>query len=219
MRTLVIVLTAVGILLGADEVAVTAVAKTLSSTTAAAPLFAIWGAGSFVGGLLLTRLGGGARSATGLALLLGTLTAGHLALIPADTSVLALGIVLFFAGAAIAPSEATVYAMVEHATPTGTTAEAFAWLATAMAIGSAIGAAVAGVLVDHAGPTAAFALAAGVGALAVLTTILRSRTLTPQQLRPDVGGGRQTSAPSATARPASSTAAPAPREHRGAGVA
>jgi hypothetical protein len=37
MRTLVIVLTAVGILLGADEVAVTAAAKTLDSTTAAAP--------------------------------------------------------------------------------------------------------------------------------------------------------------------------------------
>ena len=87
MRTLVIVLIAVGMLLGADEVAVTAAAKTLDSTTAAAPLFAVWGAGSFVGGLLVTRLGGGARSAAGLALVLGALTAGHLALIPADGSV------------------------------------------------------------------------------------------------------------------------------------
>ncbi len=51
MRTLVIVLIAVGVLLGADEVAVVAAAKTLDSTTAAAPLLALWGVGSFAGGL------------------------------------------------------------------------------------------------------------------------------------------------------------------------
>jgi MFS family permease len=67
MQTLVIVLVAVGVLLGADEVAVTVAARTLDGTTAAAPLLALWGAGSFIGGLLVTRLGGGARSAAGLA--------------------------------------------------------------------------------------------------------------------------------------------------------
>ncbi|HEX3831981.1 MAG TPA: MFS transporter, partial [Solirubrobacteraceae bacterium] len=144
MRTLLIVLIAVGVLLGADEVAVTAAAKTLDSTTAAAPLFAVWGAGSFIGGLLVTRLGGGARNAGGLALLLGALTAGHLALIPADGNILALAAVLLFAGAAIAPTEATIFAMVDHAAPAGTMTEAFAWLATAMAVGGAIGAASAG---------------------------------------------------------------------------
>lgn len=180
MRTLVIVLIAVGMLLGADEVAVIAAAKTLHSTPAAAPLFALWGAGSFIGGLLITRLGGGARSATGLTLLLGALTAGHLALIPADGSVLALGAVLLFAGAAIAPTEATVYAMVDHAAPAGTMTEAFAWLATAMAVGGAVGAASAGIVADRAGPPAAFALAGGAGALAVLTTMLRSRTILPR---------------------------------------
>jgi predicted MFS family arabinose efflux permease len=179
MRTLVIVLIAVGMLLGADEVAVTAAAKTLDSTTAAAPLFAVWGAGSFIGGLLVTRLGGGgARNAGGLALLLGALTAGHLALIPVDGSILALATVLLFAGGAIAPTEASIYAMVDDATPAGTMTEAFAWLATAMAVGGAVGAASAGIVADLAGPAAAFGLAGGGGALAVLTTVLRSRTLT-----------------------------------------
>jgi MFS family permease len=65
MRTLVIALSAVGMLLGADEVAVTAAAKTLAGTTAAAPLFAVWGAGSFIGGLLVTRLGAGLGAAPG----------------------------------------------------------------------------------------------------------------------------------------------------------
>jgi predicted MFS family arabinose efflux permease len=194
MLTLVLVLIAVGMLLGADEVAVTAAAKTLHSTTVAAALFAVWGAGSFIGGLLVTRLGGGARSAGGLALLLGALTAGHLALIPADGSALALGGVLLFAGTAIAPTEATVYAMVDHAAPAGTMTEAFAWLATAMAVGAALGAAGAGVVADRAGPAAAFALAGGAGALAVLTTMLRSRTIMPPRHAPQsaaAGSDRQ----------------------------
>ena len=177
MRTLVIVLAAVGLLLGAAEVAVTAAAKALDSTMAAAPLLAVWGAGSFAGGLLIARLGGGARTARGLAFVLGALTAGHLALIPATGSLLALGAVLLLAGATIAPTEATVNAMVEHAAPAATMTEAFAWLAAAMAVGGAVGAASAGMLVDRVGPTAAFALAGSAGALAVLTTMLRSSTI------------------------------------------
>jgi predicted MFS family arabinose efflux permease len=176
MRTLVIVLVAVGMLLGADEVALIAAAKTLGSTTLAAPLFAVWGAGSFLGGLLITRFGGGARNAAALAALLAALTAGHLALIPAVGSAVALGAVLLLAGAAIAPTEATIYAMVDHAAPAGTITEAFAWLATAMAVGGALGAASAGIVADRAGPAAAFALGGGAGALALLTIVLRPVT-------------------------------------------
>ena len=84
--------------------------------------------------------------------------------------------------------------MVDHATPAATMTEAFAWFATAMAIGGAVGAADAGLLVDRAGPTAGFALAGGAGALAMLTTMLRSRTITPQRHSPEsaaAGNGRQ----------------------------
>src|ERR1700722_8745597 len=184
MRTLVIVLIAVGVLLGVDEVAVVAAAKTLGSTTAAAPLLALWGVGSFAGGLVAARLGGGARTAAGLALVLAALTAGHLALIPAVGNIVALGGVLLIAGATIAPTEASIYAMVDHAAPAATMTEAFAWLATAMAVGGAVGAASAGLLVDRAGPTAGFALAGGGGALAMLTTILRSRSLASPRKSP-----------------------------------
>ncbi|HEX3898316.1 MAG TPA: hypothetical protein VHW74_04040, partial [Mycobacteriales bacterium] len=93
-------------------------------------------------------------------------------------------------GAAIAPTEATIFAMVDHAAPAGTMTEAFAWLATAMAVGGAIGAASAGIVADRAGPAAAFGLAGGAGALAVLTIVLRSRTITgpghlPESAAPD----------------------------------
>jgi MFS family permease len=181
MRTLVIVLVSVGVLLGAVEVAVTAAAKTLHGTTAAAPLFALWGAGSLAGGLLAARLGGGARTGAGVALVLCALTAGSLALIPAAGSMLTLAAVLVLAGAAISPTEAAVYALVDAAAPAGTMTEAFAWLATALAVGSALGAAGAGTLIARGGPTAAFALAGGAGALGILTILLRSDTLAPRQ--------------------------------------
>jgi predicted MFS family arabinose efflux permease len=198
MRTLVVVLFAVGTLLGADEVAVIAAARTLHNTAAAAPLFAVWGAGSLVGGLLVARLGGGVRTASCLALLLGALTAGHLALIPADGSVLGLAAVLFLAGGTIAPTEAAVYAMVDQAAPAGTLTEAFAWLATAMAVGGALGAAGAGAIADRAGPTASFALGGAAGIVALVATLLRSRTLLIKPERPQTSTPSRPPCPSVT---------------------
>jgi MFS family permease len=176
MRTLVIVLVAAGVLFGAVEVGVASAAG-----AAAGPLLGLWGLGSLLGGLLASRLGGGHRAA-GLVSMLAALAVGHLALTAAADSVVALGITLLAAGMAIAPTYATIYAMVEDAAPQGTITEAFTWLSTAVAIGAASGAAAGGALADHAGPAAAFALAGCAGALAVVITLLRAATL---DLRPE----------------------------------
>jgi hypothetical protein len=90
---------------------------------------------------------------------------------------LGMAAVLLLAGATIAPTEASVYAMVEHVAPAGTLTEAFAWLATAAALGAALGAATGGSLVASLGPIAAFGLAGGAGMLAVLAASLRQATL------------------------------------------
>jgi predicted MFS family arabinose efflux permease len=168
------------VLFGAVEVAVTAATDALGSTAAAGPLLGVWGAGSLVGGVLASRFTGTARGAGTLTLVLVALTIGHLALTAAAGSVIALAAVLLVAGAAIAPTYATVYAMVDEAAPAGTVTEAFAWLATAIAIGTSAGAASAGALADHAGPVAAFALAGAAGAAAVLLALLRAGTLSAQ---------------------------------------
>ncbi len=112
--------------------------------------------------------------------MLAALAAGHLTLVAAAGSAYALAAALFVAGAAIAPTYATVYAMIEDAAPAGTVTEAFAWVATAVAIGAAAGAASAGALADHAGPAAAFAMAAGAGTCAVVAALLRAATLVPR---------------------------------------
>jgi MFS family permease len=176
LRTLMLVMTAVGLLFGAVEVAVAATGESMDRAAAVGPLLGLWGLGSLVGGLLAARLGG-AESARRLALLLGAMTAGHLALSAATGSIVTLGVVLLVAGAAIAPTYAAVYALVDRTAPRGALTEAFAWIATAISLGAAAGAAIAGVVADHAGPEAAFALAGGAGGIALLTAALRSRTI------------------------------------------
>jgi hypothetical protein len=79
---------------------------------------------------------------------------------------LALAAVLLLAGATIAPTYATVFALVDRR-PAGTVTEAFAWLNTAVAVGAAAGAASAGSVAEAAGPAAVFVLAGAAGALAV----------------------------------------------------
>jgi predicted MFS family arabinose efflux permease len=188
VRTLALALVAVGTLFGAVEVAVVAATEGGGSAAAAGPLLGIWGAGSLLGGLLAARAGGGAQSAAGLALVLGGLTAGHFALVPAAGSVLAMGAVLLVAGAAIAPAYASIYAMVERAAPDGTVTEAFSWLATATAIGASLGAAGAGAMADAAGVEASFLLAAGAGLVATLLLMLRMGTIGADAACPEPAG-------------------------------
>ena len=166
MRTLVLVLIAVGVLFGAVEVGVTAATAGLGGTALAGPLLGLWGVGSLIGGIAAVRLGAGLRGASGLALVLVALTCGHLLLVAASGRVVALAAVLVLAGTAIAPTYAVAYALVDEAAPAGTETEAFAWLATAVEIGAALGSVVAGAAADGAGPQAAFGFAALAGALA-----------------------------------------------------
>jgi predicted MFS family arabinose efflux permease len=168
LQALVIVLIGVGGLFGAAEVGVAAAADALGRSGIAGPLLGLWGAGSLVGGIVATRLGGGARGVGGLALLLGGLCAGHLALAAAAGSAVVLAVALLVAGTAIAPSYATIYAMADRFAPAGTATEAFAWLSTAVSIGASVGAAAAGAAADHAGPAAAFVIAGAAGALGLL---------------------------------------------------
>ncbi len=172
LRTLVAISLGTGTVFGATEVAVTATAHALGSTTAAGPLLALWGAGSLVGGVVATRLGGAARDARGLIPLLVALAIAHGALILTTGSVVATGLVITLAGATIAPTESSIYAMVEAAAPAGTRTEAYSWLVTASLVGASLGMAVAGALVQGGGPQKAFALVGVAGGLAALAAVL-----------------------------------------------
>jgi predicted MFS family arabinose efflux permease len=185
MRIVVIVLVAVGVLFGTVEVAITGAAEAMGSKTIAAPLLALWGAGSLVGGIMFVQRDSGRHRSRTLLRLLGLMAVGHAALALAAGSAYALAAVLFAAGATIAPTYGTIYTIVDGAAPVGTATEAFAWVETAIAVGGAIGAALAGVLVTVAGPAAVFAVAAAAGLIALLTaTRLRTGDATDTHRSP-----------------------------------
>lgn len=172
------ILLATGAVFGATDVGVTAATHAPGSTAAAGPLLGLWGVGSLLGGIAVTRLGGSARSARGLTLLLAALALTHAALILSTGSMVAVAAVLVLAGATIAATVSSIYAMVDAAAPVGTRTEAFSWLLTASLTGSALGAAVTGALEQSAGARAAFAFVGAAGAIAVLVALLRARSLT-----------------------------------------
>lgn len=181
VRTLVAILMAVGVVFGAVEVAVTVAATSLGSTAAAGPLLGVWGAGSLAGGAIVSRRGGGPRTGAGLAALLLGLAVGHMALAAATGSAIAMALVLALAGAAIAPTYASVNAMVERAAPAGTVTEAFAWLNTAVGAGTAVGSAIGGALAAGygAGPTFLFAGTAGLASALLALRYAPMRTVDP----------------------------------------
>lgn len=167
LRVLIVTLVGVGVLFGATEVAVTALSTSLGAPGAAGLLLALWGVGSLCGGVAVARFaGGGAQTGRGLAALLVVLGGGHAALAAAGGRWLVLGVLITVAGSMIAPILSTAYGMVDRIAPPGTRTEAFAWLATATAAGTAVGAALAGALVDAGGAGAGFLLAGTAAALA-----------------------------------------------------
>jgi MFS family permease len=185
LRTLVVTLLGTGAVFGATEVGVTASAHALGTGAAAGPLLGLWGLGSLLGGIAATRL-------TALAV-------SHGALILTTGSVAALGLVITLAGATIAPTVASIYAMVDAAAPAGTQTEAFSWLVTAELVGASLGSAAAGALAQAAGPVAVFALVGAAGASTLLGSLR-------QFLRPSFMTAAILPVPSLLAAPSSAAA-------------
>ncbi|MGO9822606.1 MAG: hypothetical protein ACLPTJ_18405 [Solirubrobacteraceae bacterium] len=98
-------------------------------------------------------------------------------------SVVAIGLVILLAGATIAPTEATISAMVDRAAPDGARTEAFSWLFTASLSGAALGAAVAGGLAQGAGAGAPFAFAGVAGLLTVAIAATGARRIDSEPAR------------------------------------
>lgn len=187
IRVLIIVDLGTGVVFGATEVGVTAGAKHAGGVAAAAPLLGLWGAGSLIGGLVVMRLGARSDSIWYLPGILGALAVTHGALLAGTGSLPVMRAIILLAGATIAPTGASIYAMVDRFAPAGTQTEAFSWLITSSSTGAAAGAGIAGVLAQSAGAGAVFAFAGVAGGLATLVAILGARHLRPRQpRRPDV---------------------------------
>jgi hypothetical protein len=166
---------ATGLAIGSIPVALTGYAEAAGQRSLSGWLLAAQAAGALAGGLLYTRAGPGGPGR--LPLLAGALTAGFLPLLvlppPAPMAVL-----LAVSGLALPPLLTAVFLTADRLAPPGTVAEAFAWVATAFAVGSATGSALAGPLVA-AGIRYGFSIApvSALVGVAVLTVVSRADEL------------------------------------------
>ena len=176
VAALLVAMGAVGIVFGATSTGIAARMALAGTGELTGPVYALMGVGSAVTGLLTTRLPRRfsleLRIATAGVLLVG---AGAVVAAVAAPVPLALGNLLL--GIALAPAMVSSYALADRVTPRGRGTTMMTALATANVVGVAAGSAVAGVLVDGSGPTAALLLDCAAGVLVLLAGLgaLRAR--------------------------------------------
>jgi len=154
----------------------------LAAVTAAAMLPGLAGvlqAATTVGGLIGTfglavtpSRRGYVRVTTAFAVAL--VPAAVLATAPSAPVLAAVGVSLAAAGLFVTPVAAVSYVLMERAASPAHRTEAFAWLSTGLAVGTAAGSGLAGLLAGWTGPTAALAVGpVAVGLSALLGSLLR----------------------------------------------
>ena len=171
IRVLIAALTFVGVALGVISVAVVTYADARHVSYASGLLLALVAGGALIGGLVYgrrPRLGPPYRR---LVLLMSGLAAGYLPLMWAPPMPV-MAVLTLLAGIFLAPVLACTFTLVDGLAPHGTVTEAFAWLVTAFGVGSAAGAALAGLAGDAAGVHGAFSVAGAGGVLALLTLLV-----------------------------------------------
>ena len=158
-----------GLAVGAVEVGVPATLEPLGKESLTGLMLGLWGLGSLATSFLVARAGAAGNPPRRLTVLLLAWGATHAAIALA-TGPLSLGALLLLAGAAISPVLVYANGMLDQLAPAGTLAEAFTWTTTGLTAGIALGAALAGVLSDHASPALALGLlgAGGFAAAAVV---------------------------------------------------
>ena len=151
VRVLIAAFALCGLAVGAVEVAVPATLEPLGHESLTGLMLGLWGVGSLSTALPVARAGAAGDPPRRLAALLAAWGAAHAALALA-AGPLSLGALLLLAGAAISPVLVYANGMLDQLAPEGTLAEAFTWTTTGLTAGMALGAALAGVLVERPRP-------------------------------------------------------------------
>jgi MFS family permease len=155
---LLLVAAALGFCIGASELGVVTLADEHHARGATGLLYGCWSLGSLVGGLVVARrrITDMVSAARWLTLVVAATTA-VLALAPTPA---VLGVLLLFAGIANAPLFGALYTLMADIAPPAMVTEAFSLQSSGLTVGIAMGAAVAGGLVNHGGPPVIFLVAA-----------------------------------------------------------
>jgi MFS family permease len=162
-----IVMTAIGLVFGATQTGITALAEASGRAGIGGLIYSVLGVGSATAGLATAWLPGRFTLDRRLSAFAGLLFAGALGLLAIRGVALA-AIAMLILGVAVAPVLVTAYAVAERIAPPTRIATVITLLASGTVAGVALGAGVAGPLTETYGFPAALAVPAGAGALALL---------------------------------------------------
>jgi MFS family permease len=158
LRVLFVVGTAIGAVLGTLEISLVAFADQVGARSLSGLLIAGLAAGSMVAGIGWGTVHWQVRLRHRLLVVLVGLTVLTVPLTMVGSYWLMLPLVLL-AGIAVSPSLISAFTLAEVLVPRAQVTEAFTWIGTAMAVGVAIGASLAGKIVDAVGANASFLVA------------------------------------------------------------
>jgi len=177
---LAVVCAALGVLFGAAEVTTVAFADEQSHKALSGVLLALWALGSLTAGVITGairwRRGPSVRVRWGALAMAAAMTPLYFV-----GSLAVMGATLFVAGFAIAPTMIAAMSLTEEVVPAGRLTEGMAIMQTGLVAGVAPGATLSGLVVDHAGASAAYLVSVAAGAVAALAglAIPRQRAGTP----------------------------------------
>jgi MFS family permease len=176
LRVLFVVGAAVGAILGCLEIALVAFADEMGAKSLAGVLIAGLAVGSMISGIGWGTVHWQTPLRTRLAVVLVLLTVLSIPLLLVrDVWVMVPFVVL--AGVAVSPSLISSFTLAELLVPRAAVTEAFTWIGTALGLGVAVGASVAGKVVDVSGANAAFLVATVAAAIAAVVVALCQRLL------------------------------------------
>jgi MFS family permease len=170
LRVLLVGLFCVGAALGVINIAVVGYADGHGNEHLSGLLLGTNGLGALIGGLMYGSRKWPATASAQVPILLGALALGYWPLVAAPGPVPMAGLTLL-AGVFLAPTLACTFVVIGESAPAGTVTEAFAWEITMFIVGSAVGSALAGPLLEQAGLRATLAVPGllGLAAVAVVT--------------------------------------------------
>jgi len=185
LRVLVAMTVCLGAVFVAVDLSTIAFAARHGDKAAAGPLLGLYGLGSAIAGVWYGSRRWKSSNASRLVVALAATAFGvaPLAFMPGIWS---MAVAITAAGLGISTTLAASYRVAETAVPAGQRTEAMSWLTTAAATGTALGAPLAGYLIDVRGVAAGYLFALAAGLAAVVITLPRRSDLAAH------AGGSQT---------------------------
>ena len=177
LRVLVLALALTAVALGVLEIGIPAFAERHATRGDAGWLFALWSVGSLAGGLWYGARRWRLPPHLRFLVVTGVLTAG-LAPLPLAGSMPVFAVLVIVAGLGLAPSTAAAYSLIGDLAPASAVTESYSWQIVGYVGGSAVGAWLAGVVVEQVGVSAALACAPLAALLGLLVALAGRRAIT-----------------------------------------